>query len=125
MTAFIAIVLIVLLGVSLIVVLSGIAIYARVVKLRTAVTSSWSEIDNILKKRYGASSDLRRNTDFLRLQKELGVFEDVIAAAVSDYNAAVRDYNSGIETFPADLIAKRYNLKKAESFDMKLWFLRK
>ena len=93
MTAFIAIVLIVLLGVALFVLLSGIALYARVVKLRTAVVSSRAEIDNALKKRY-----------------------DDLSAAVRDYNAAVRDYNFEIESFPLRLVAKRCGLEKAEFY---------
>ena len=109
MTAFIAIVLIVLLGVAALVLLSGIAIYARLVKLRTAVMSARSELDTALNKRYAFVHEpqLREN-------------EDTIKAAGRDYNAAVRDYNSGIETFPADLVAKLCNLKKAGFFDMKL-----
>jgi hypothetical protein len=109
MTAFIAIALIVFLGVALIVALSGIAIYARVVKLRTAVTSSWSEIDIDLKKRHA-----------LVPEPKFRELENNITVAVRTYNAAVQDYNIAIETFPANLVAKWYNLKKAEFFDMKL-----
>lgn len=116
MTALVAIALIVLLGVTLLVLLSGIALYARLIKLRTAVTSARAEIDNALKKRY-ASPDLRSDTDFGRLQDGLGKVEDNITAAARAYNAAARDYNSAIETFPADLIAKCFSLKKSEFFD--------
>jgi hypothetical protein len=115
MTALIAISLVVLLGVALLVLLSGIALYVRLIKLRTAVTSARSEIDNTLRKRY-ASPDVRSNTDFQRPQNELWEPEENIAAAARKYNATVRNYNTAIETFPSDLIAKCFSLKKAEFF---------
>lgn len=108
MTAFLVILLIVFLGVALLVFLSGIALYARLMNLRNAVTAARSEIDKALK--------IRKNLGPRRSLREV---EDTIAAPVRDYNAAVRAYNSGIEAFPARLFAKRYNLHKAEFFDMK------
>jgi hypothetical protein len=117
MIALAAIALIVLLGVTLLLLLSGIALYARLIKLRTAVTSARSEIDNALSKRY-ASPDLRSNTDFGRLQDGPGMAGDNVTAAARDYNAVVREYNLAIETFPADVIAKCFSLNKAELFDI-------
>lgn len=52
MIAAIGIVLIVFLGIIVMVVLAGIAIYNRLVRLRTTVKNAWSDIDVQLKKRY-------------------------------------------------------------------------
>lgn len=102
----VAIALIVLMGITLLVLLSGSALYARLIKLRTAVTSAQSEIDTAINKR----DDPLPGTP-------PGQLRDIIAAAAGDYNAAVNRYNSAIDTFPADLLAKCFSLKKAEFFD--------
>ncbi len=52
MIAAVAVVLMVFIGVVVLVLLAGIAIYNRLVRLRTTVKSSWSDIDVHLKKRY-------------------------------------------------------------------------
>jgi hypothetical protein len=106
MTALIAIALIVFLGVALLVFLSGIALYARLIKLRTAVTSARSQVDYAMRKR----DDLASGTLSARL-------EDDVALAVGDYDAAASNYNSAIDTFPADLLAKCFDLNKAEFLD--------
>jgi hypothetical protein len=106
MTAFIAILLIVFLGAALLALLSGIALYARLVKLRGAVNSARSEVDEVLKKRKDRAPGLQP-----------AEFADNVAAVVRRYNATVRDYNSSIETFPAQIVAKLLNLEKAGSLD--------
>lgn len=52
MIAFTALVGMIIFGAVVLVVLAGIAIYNRLVRLRTTVKSSWSDIDVHLKKRY-------------------------------------------------------------------------
>jgi LemA protein len=79
MIALITIILIVLLGVCLLVLLAGIAIYNRLVRLRTTVKSSWSDIDVNLKKRYDLVPNLVETVKGYAAH-ERGVFENVTKA---------------------------------------------
>ena len=49
--------------------------------------------------------DLKANTNFLELQRELSDTEDKIQAAYRFYNGVVRDYNTAVETAPNNMIA--------------------
>lgn len=62
--------------------------------------------------------DLKASTNFLELQKELTDTEDKIMSARRFYNANVRDLNTLIETFPANIIAKTFNFKKMDFFEL-------
>ena len=108
MTALIIIVIIVLFGAALLVLLSGIALYARLVELRAAVGSFCSHLNNLLREHH----DLTAEAQFRES-------EGNIAAALSSYNAAAWDYNIAIETFPAQIIAKLFHLNKVPLFDTK------
>lgn len=109
MTAFIIIVLIVLLGAAMLVLLSGIALYARLVKLRAAVSDLWSELQIRLKERRNQTPEVQP-----------GESDDIIAAVANDYNTAVQDYNIAIEAFPAEILAGLFHLKKAQFFDIQI-----
>jgi LemA protein len=61
---------------------------------------------------------LRASENFQQLQLELSTTEDRIAAARRFYNANVRDLNTRVETFPSNLIAKRYRFTTAEYFEI-------
>src|SRR3989344_6102502 len=52
-----------------------------------------------------AYPDLKANTNFLELQRELSDTENKIQAARRFYNTNVRDLNTGIESFPGNVIA--------------------
>lgn len=65
-----------------------------------------------------AYPDLKANTNFLELQKELSVIEDKLAAARRFYNSAVSQYNTARETFPAALFASMFGFEPAEFFDL-------
>ncbi|TWT46623.1 LemA family protein [Botrimarina hoheduenensis] len=60
--------------------------------------------------------DLKANEQFLRLQHELTVTEDRIAAARRFYNGNVRDLNQLREQFPTSLIAALAGVEAAEYF---------
>ena len=109
MTVLVIIILVVLFGVALLVLLSGIALYARLVKLKAAVSSSRAHLNILLRERHDVA-----------LGAQIRELEDNIAAAVSDYNAAVQDYNIAIETFPTQILAKLFHLKKAGFFETKI-----
>lgn len=65
-----------------------------------------------------AYPDLKANTNFLELQRELSDTENKIQAARRFYNANVRDLNTSIETFPSNIIAKSFGFKQIEFFDL-------
>jgi LemA protein len=62
--------------------------------------------------------DLKANTNFMELQRELTDTEDKIQASRRFYNGNVRDLNIAIERFPGNLIAKTFNFSKMELFDL-------
>ncbi len=62
--------------------------------------------------------ELKANTNFLELQKNLSQIEDDIQNARRYYNAVVRDNNIKVESFPSNIIANIFNFKKREFFEM-------
>ncbi|HPG38376.1 MAG TPA: LemA family protein [bacterium] len=62
--------------------------------------------------------DLKANQNFLDLQKQLADIEDQIQLARRYYNGTVRNLNIMIESFPSNLIAKRFNFTKKEFFEI-------
>lgn len=65
-----------------------------------------------------AYPDLKANTNFLELQRELSDTENKIQAARRFYNTNVRDLNTSIEQFPGNMIAKMFSFGKMEFFDL-------
>lgn len=62
--------------------------------------------------------DLKANTNFLELQRELSDTENKIQAARRFYNANVRDFNTKIESFPNNVIAGLFTFGKREFFEL-------
>jgi len=62
--------------------------------------------------------DLKANQNFLALQKDLYEVEDKIQAARRYYNGTVRDNNTNVSQFPSNIIAKLFNFKTAEFFEI-------
>lgn len=62
--------------------------------------------------------DLKASQNFLELQRELRDTEDKIQAARRFYNANVRDLNIAIESFPSNIIAKLFDFKKMDLFEI-------
>ena len=65
-----------------------------------------------------AYPDLKANTNFLELQRELSDTENKIQAARRFYNANVRDLNTKIEMFPGNVFASMFKFAKMEFFDI-------
>ena len=61
-----------------------------------------------------AYPDLKANTNFQELQRELANVEDKLAAARRALNAAVSRYNTGRESFPAVLFAGMLGFSEAD-----------
>jgi LemA protein len=62
--------------------------------------------------------DLKANQNFLALQGELTNTEDRLQTARRFYNANVRDFNRRIQAFPSTFIARMFNFKEAEFFEI-------
>src|SRR3989344_4529373 len=65
-----------------------------------------------------AYPDLKANTNFLELQRELSDTENKIQAARRFYNTNVRDLNIKIESFPSNILAKSFGFTQKEFFDL-------
>jgi LemA protein len=65
-----------------------------------------------------AYPDLKANTNFLELQRELSDTENKIQSARRFYNGNVRDLNIAIESFPGNVIAGVFHFSKMELFDL-------
>lgn len=63
--------------------------------------------------------ELKADTNFKELSKELTNVEDEIANARKYYNAIVRMYNNKIEMFPSNLVAKVFGFKTEKMFEAK------
>ena len=64
-----------------------------------------------------AYPELKANTNFLELQRELSDTENKIQASRRFYNTTVMDLNTAIQTFPTNLMAKPFSFKEEAFFD--------
>lgn len=62
--------------------------------------------------------ELQASSNFLSLQQELTSTEDRIQAARRLYNANVRDFNTRVESFPSSLVARMFNFRRAQFFNV-------
>ena len=62
--------------------------------------------------------DLKASTNVLALQKDLGELENDIQMARRYYNGTVRDLNTVIQTFPSNMVARRFGFSEAEFFEL-------
>ncbi|MDB5225129.1 MAG: LemA family protein LemA protein [Candidatus Adlerbacteria bacterium] len=65
-----------------------------------------------------AYPDLKANTNFLELQRELSDTENKIQAARRFYNTNVRDLNTSVESFPGNVIASTFRFEPREFFEL-------
>jgi len=65
-----------------------------------------------------AYPDLKANTNFMELQRELSDTENKIQAARRFYNTNVRDLNTKIEVFPSNIVANLFKFAKLEFFEL-------
>ena len=61
--------------------------------------------------------DLKANTNFIELQKELTETEDKIAYARQFYNDTVLMYNNAVEVFPNNIVAGMFGFKRESFFE--------
>ncbi|OGG36760.1 hypothetical protein A2110_00950 [Candidatus Jorgensenbacteria bacterium GWA1_54_12] len=62
--------------------------------------------------------DLKANTNFLELQRELSDTENKIQAARRFYNTTARELNTRVESFPQSFIANMFHFTKREYFEL-------
>lgn len=65
-----------------------------------------------------AYPDLKANTNFLELQRELSDTENKIQAARRFYNGNVLELNNKIDMFPSNIIAGMFSFSKREFFEV-------
>ncbi|MCC7273707.1 MAG: LemA family protein [Alphaproteobacteria bacterium] len=65
-----------------------------------------------------AYPDLKANTSFIELQRELSDIENKIAAARRFFNNAASEFNAAIEQFPAVLFAGALGFRAREFFEV-------
>jgi len=78
-------------------------------------------LTNTLKSLFAVSEnypDLKASQNFLELQRELRDTEDKIQAARRFYNGNVRDLNIKRESFPSNIVARIFDFKKMDLFEI-------
>lgn len=65
-----------------------------------------------------AYPELKANTNFLELQRELSDTENKVQSARRFYNGNVRDYNTFIQSFPSNFIAEAFGFISREFFNL-------
>lgn len=60
--------------------------------------------------------DLKANTNFVELQRELSDTENKIQAARRFYNSVVQELQNALEQFPSNLVASMFGFKTREFF---------
>ena len=65
-----------------------------------------------------AYPELKANTNFIELQRELSDTENKIMASRRFYNGNVRDFNTGVQMFPGNIIASMFKFTALEFFEL-------
>lgn len=114
--AAILIVAIILSGIALLVLLSGIALYNRLVTLRALVRSARTDVEAILRKLQAKASEQtgKGESDFSEYRSQMQLRRD---ETLRIYNDAVWAYNTAVETFPGNLLARWFGLEKEKPLE--------
>jgi LemA protein len=62
--------------------------------------------------------DLKANTNFLELQKQLSALEEDLALSRRYYNGTVRENNIYVESFPSNIVAGMFHFTKGTFFEI-------
>jgi LemA protein len=65
-----------------------------------------------------AYPDLKANSNFVELQRELSDTENKIQAARRFFNGVVMELNNKVQAFPSNLIAKAFGFKENDFFEL-------
>ena len=98
---------------------------ARTRAMNAGTTQDKAEAENMLsgtlKTLFAVSEnypDLKANTNFLELQRELSDTENKIQASRRFFNGNVMEYNTKIQVFPTNLFAGMLNFTKRDFFEI-------
>lgn len=98
---------------------------ARTMAMNAGTPAAHAQAENMLsgalKSLFAVSEaypDLKANTNFLELQRELSDTENKIQASRRFYNGNVRDYNTKLQSFPSNVIAGVFHFIKKDFFDI-------
>ncbi|MDO8430102.1 MAG: LemA family protein [bacterium] len=106
------------------------SVLENVTRARTAVAGGGNplerekaenQLSNTLKTLFAVSEnypDLKANSNFLELQRELSDTENKIQAARRFYNSTVMALNTSVNTFPANLVAKPFGFHEEKFFEV-------
>ena len=86
-----------------------------------AQTSAENQLNSALANVFALSEaypDLKANTNFLQLQKELSGIEGDIEKARRYYNATVRENNIMVESFPSSIVANMGGFLQGDYFEI-------
>lgn len=104
--------------------------FKKVIKLRNMALKSETindkvksdkELSKVVNKLFAISEnypELKSNTNFIELQKELSDCEDRIAYAREFYNNSVMNYNNEVEMFPTSVVAKLFRYKRYDYYEL-------
>ena len=103
----------------------------KLTKARTSFLNAWEDVngkmaaDNMLswamKSIFAVAEnypDLKANTNFMELQKELSDIENKIAASRRFFNSATQEFNTYIEVFPNNVIAGAFNFNTEKMYEV-------
>ena len=102
----------------------------NVTKARSAVISGAGTVENAgnenmltgaLKSLFAVSEnypDLKSNTNFLELQRELADTENKMMAARRFYNSVVKDLNTKVQVVPSNIVAGMFGFKEEKFFEV-------
>lgn len=62
--------------------------------------------------------DLKANSNFVELQRELSDTENKIQAARRFYNGVVMELNTAVQSFPSNIVAGIFNFKQSDFFEL-------
>ncbi len=94
------------------------AVQAGSIEEKIAAENKLSSALQGLKLTIESYPELKANQHFMQLQEEISDVENKLAASRRFFNSATREYNTYIQTFPANLLAARFNFHKEKSFDL-------
>lgn len=87
---------------------------AAMAKAETGLTQALGKLLAVAE----AYPDLKANTNFLELQRELTDTEDKIQAARRFYNGNARDLKIALQSFPSNIIGNIFKFKEEQFFEL-------
>ena len=94
------------------------AIGAKTIDEKIVAENALSSALSGLKITLEAYPDLKANQNFLQLQEEIADLENKLSSVRRYFNSATKEYNNAVETFPSNILAGMFGLRKEVMFDL-------